>query len=183
MAGKIAPTVDEVKAELRVDFDDDDDLIQQYIDAAANSCHADMYWINSQSQTLALDRRDFYGSCAFRLPFRGIGDTTLEFAALDDDGESITTTLDGSGVDYATSLKFEPNRYIPYLVPVKSWNKLFLNPKTYSVDLIMTPSDAPELILSAIRKMAVDCYLNNGMAPIPMVTAVERMLDPIRIYK
>ena len=180
--GKIAPTVEEVKAELRVDFDNDDALIQRYISASADSVYADMYWINAPTQTLRLSQRRFFGQYPVRLPFRGIGDTVIKYNALNDDGEAIVAEIDGSGVDYETSLAIEPNRYIPYLIPVKPWAELFISPTDTILQLEMTASDAPELILNAISKMAVDCYMHNGLAPTPMVTAIERMLDPIRIY-
>lgn len=186
---KLAPTLDELKAELRIDFEADDAIIQNYIDAAAGTIQADMHWARVDNPTIEISPARLQRRDMIRLPIRGIeaGAVTLNYFASKDATETTAmteyTARGGAPATAATiNNDIQPNRYISWLVPGDEWGFIFGDDidRHRNISITATSTDAPPLILMAMRKIAVDLYRSNGIGTVQMRTAVDRMLRPIR---
>ena len=174
---KLAPTLADVKAELRIDFDADDGIIQGYIDANAQSILAQMDWANADSIEYPMVACRFDG--AVELPVRGADVLSLTYT--DTDGDEQTVAV-GDG-KYETDHNIGRHRLITYLVPTTNWSDVFVDgDRTSDIKVVASADDAPPVILLAIRKMAVDHYRHNGIGTEPAINAVKNLLNPFRLY-
>ena len=174
---KLAPTLDDVKRELRIDFDADDGIIQDYIDAAAQYIHAQMDWATSDSVEYPQGVCRFYG--VMELPVRGTQVLTLTYTDTDGDEHEVAA---GDG-KYDTDSAIGQHRLITYLVPTTDWDDVFINADdAIDVKVVASADDAPPVILMAIRKMAVDYYRHNGIGTQPAENAVKNLLNPFMLY-
>ena len=188
---KLAPTLDEIKAELRIDFNHDDTLIQSYINSSAMHVGRCIHWIaydkGVAGEDVTIDASRFCGTQAIRIPRRGVSvdyllpDTApcrLYYLNADDEDESVdlfTLPHIGDGEAYLDA-GIDINRHIVYLKPATTWD--FIGTNNVECRLNLKPGDAPADILNIMSKLAVDMYRYNGVASEPMRTAVDRELNP-----
>ena len=192
---KLKPTIEEVKEDLRIPTADtyDDAVIGRYIAAAAESCFSDLHWIRGSNEGLLFDYSRIILGRQIRLPVRGISDTwdaTQAFTAriiYDDLSLSQEIQIETSQEHPILETRIDRNRYIAHLVIMPGFFNAIAAvvaaqaAKPATLQLTNIPAaDAPQILLTAITKMAVDLYHHNGVGSMPMMTAVARLLDPIR---
>ncbi len=178
---ELKPTLTEIKEELRIDFDADDALIQRYIDACAESVHSELHWAREDNPVIPLLPGRFILRNPIRLPVRGLDSdsATASIAYTTAAGEA--ATIQAGDDTFRLDNRIQANRYITWLTPRADWETVMPTPD-YDIlaELTCAAVNAPALVLAAIRMLTVDSYRNNGVGVMPMRTAVERMLNPIR---
>lgn len=178
------PTVDQVKAELRIQFNEDNALIQSYIDAAAESVFADLNWITvdvPDTQTFLISPTRFISRNIVQVPLRGVSSVILQYYTATTPTQ--LTAVNEAADTFATMHTLSPNRYHSHMMPRRDWGDI-LPDRAHAEEYlwaVATPAvTAPDMVLMAIRKYAVDMYRNNGVGTMPMITAVGRLLAPLQ---
>lgn len=175
------PTVAELKAELRVDFTDDDALIERYIDAAADSIFAELNWIKAippAYQTIILFPRRLFERQAIKMPVRGLSAATIVYRT----NAGADMMVAAGAQTFMLDNDLQSNRFHSYLIPVQDWKEVVPD-IDYLENVkvrLSARADPPAAISLAITKCAVDLYRNNGMGSIPAMTAIGRLLAPIQ---
>ena len=185
-----APTVEPVsradmKLHLRVDYTDDDDLIDDLI-AAARRHVEQRLWRSLIDQTLELTLECLpTGNKAIYLPGGPVASITT-FAYVDTDGDNQTLNV---STDLQQALHSEP----PYLVPAYDtvWpstrQQIAAATITYQAGYGAAATDVPDDIIAAIKLVAGNLYedrQNHPTVPIGSVTestAVDSLLRPYRL--
>jgi len=178
--GEILP-LDDVKRHLRVDHDDEDDLIEGLIQAAVATLDGPDGWLGRAlgEQRLELRSNGFPVGCdgAIDLPLQP---RTLVSVSYDDVAGSAHLVdpadckLHGAGV-YARS--------------GFSWPSTACRPDSVRILYDAGTNDVPKPVLAALKLMIGDLYRwRETTAPIagasvPMSTTVEMLLAPFRVWR
>lgn len=173
----LKPTIEIIKAEHRIDFDADDVIIQSHIDAAADVILTQMHWVKKESIDLWINPSRFNGRVIIPMRVRGIVNGTLNYTDTDDTAVQVL-----SGDDtFEFADPYMNNRFINHIQPHDDWASILPNLILASdgfVTLSVVAGDAPAVIKTAISKLAVDFYRNNGVGSMPVKTAIDCMLEP-----
>lgn len=166
-------TLEEAKAHLHVDFDDDDALIGGVLDAAIE--HLDGYsGILGRCLCLQTWRQDYdgIGHC-LRLPMLAASLTTATYISTD----GSTVTISGAALyddALGSFVDVFRNQSLPALADVVA---------PVSVTAVYgygAASDVPAPIKAAILLMVGDMYLNRETTEVPMNNTVMALLSPYR---
>lgn len=175
--------LEDVKAHLRVEHDDDDALIEIFMAAATAHIDGPDGWLGRALgvQTLKLLAPDFGVFCDGRIP--------LPYPPL----ISVTAVryVDADGVQQTVS----GDRYIllsgPSLLPVygQAWPVGRSFPESVEIEYEVGYGELPAPIQAALLLMVGDLYANRETAvvgtiaaEVPMSVTVERLLSPYRMW-
>lgn len=174
-----APSIDLdlVKAHLRVDHDDDDTLIQAYIDAACSHIDGPHGWLDRAvwPQTLELRQNVFCGP--IRLPY-GPATAVTSIKYVDPDGAEQTL----SSADYVLT-----NDGAVDLAYDASWPNLRGDAEGVRIRYVAGFVTLPSAIQSAVLLMVGDFYANRETVgevtgQIQMSAGVQALLGPFRVW-
>ncbi|TYC93042.1 head-tail connector protein [Novosphingobium sp. BW1] len=177
------PSLEDVKAHLRVEHDDQDQLIQGYIDAAFGHIDGPDGWLGRAFAVQTLEARlPSFGTCgAIELPYPPA--TAIEsIEYIDADGG--TTTLDPSGYELTGNL-LRPAW--PGTFPAASWRGA--DGETVRIRWIAGYATLPAPVRAALLLMVGDMYRfpetvsDQAVSKIPMSTTAEKLLQPFRVYR
>lgn len=169
-----------VKADLRVDHDEDDTLIQAFIDAACAHIDGPQGWLGRSiwTQTLEL-RQNVFGSCT-RLPYGPVSEiTSIKYV----DGTGTEQTLAGSVYTLTNAGEI-------VLAHNQSWPNLRGDAEGVRIRYVAGFSTLPKAILPAVLMMVADLYafretavVGTGSGAIQMSTTVENLLSSFRHWR
>lgn len=196
-------SLEEVKLHLRVDHDDDDDLIAALIEAAVGHIDGDAGWLGRalgpQTWDWKIDACDFppRGTCGHELvvPLHPLIEVT-SITVLDDDGHSQAwEAFDAYGIRATVS------RGVIVPVPDGTWPTIVDRKEAVTVRFVAgyaggdgeSPEGlvetVPAPIKAALKLMIGDLYANRetvapgSSAKIAMSTTVEALLEPFRVWR
>lgn len=172
-------TLEEAKRHLRVDGDDEDALVQAYIDAATGHIDGPDGWLGRAIGKQILEAR-FGSGCgaSVRLPFPPF----IELVSV--------SYHDADGVEQMADLG-DLEAMGSDLMPVRGgwpWSAGTLRREGVRVRYRAGYEIAPAPIRAAILLMVGDLYRNRetvaatAMTAVPMSTTVENLLGPYRVY-
>jgi len=182
---ELVVSVEEAKAHLRVDFDDDDDLIEGYLQAAIGNFDGPGGWLGRalilQTLELRLDRFPFYGVV---LPYAPVVDLQ---AVLYDDDDGVEQTLDPAvtrivGGDHHSRLVRAYGQSWPSTRCQEEAVRI-----QYRAGYGESGADVPAPIRQAILLYVGHFYANReqvviGGQPASLPLGVEALLAPFRIF-
>lgn len=183
-------TLEQAKAHLKVDADDEDVLIEAYVAAATGHIDGPDGWLGRALGAQVLEARCDAGcGSVIRLPFRPI----IELVSV--------SYLDGSGVEQMADLDAFDLRGCDLAPVASSWPWAAGSSRAEAVRVRYRagyPDDPsgseprstlPPAIRAAILLMIGDLYRNRSTASIglsagmvPMSTTVENLLAPFRVF-
>ena len=171
-----APTIDLalVKADRRVDHDDDDALIQAYIDAAVSAIDGPKGWLDRATWTQTLEIRQDRFCDSIKLPYGPVQSVT-SIIYVDDDGAEQTL---------ATSV-YQVSGDEVVLAHDQSWPSLRGDKDGVRVRYVAGADEAPAAIMQALRLLVGQWYesreaVNVGNIVNAMPFAVDALLAPYR---
>lgn len=175
-----APDIDLelVKTQLRVEGEDDDVLIQAFIDAACSHIDGPSGWLGKSiwPQTLELRQNALCGP--IRLPYGPISEVA-SVKYIDSDG--VEQTVD----DATYTLTGDGNLVLAYN---QSWPSHRGDAEGVRIQYEAGFEETPSAVIAAVLIMVADLYKNresNGPdgSAIQMSTTVENLLAPFRVWR
>lgn len=193
-------TLAEVKARIKVEHDEDDDLILAYLDAATGSIDGARGWLGRAlvAQQWSLTLEAFPGSSGrIAMPLPPL--ISVDGVTYVDAADGVQTLTEGTDFDVLRS-----SSGVSYLAPSrnKAWPVAQRGPEAVSItftagyvslvtdgspQVLAEPTDpAWFTILAALGLMVGDLYANRetvggGLSKIDMSTTIAALLEPIRI--
>lgn len=169
--------LDLVKSHLRVDHNDDDQLIQAFVDAAVSHIDGPAGWLSRAiwPQTLELRQNVFCGP--IRLPYGPVSDVvSVKYV----DGSGVEQTM--APADYLLT-----NDGTVALAYGSNWPSLRGDAEGVRVQYEAGFEVLPAAVQSAVFLMVGDLYLNRettgaDAAAIQMSTTVQALLGPYRAW-
>lgn len=176
-------TLDEAKAHLRVDFDDDDDYIQSLIDAAVAHVDGPAGWLGRALLTQTLELRcDEFGTCDIPLPFPPISEV-VSIKYDDDDGAEQTVD------DTVYRLVGQPSAPRIALAYNEAWPTVRWQSEAVRIQYLAgygEAADVPKPIKQAVLLLIGHWYANReavnvGTTVTELPMAVKSLLFPYQI--
>lgn len=175
-------SLEEAKAHLRVDFDDDDDLIQSLVAAATSYLDGPNGYLGRSLITQTLEMRtDAFRSCPIDLPY---GPVQEILAVVYDDADGIEQIVSDADYRLISGDRLE-------LVFGKSWPAARSQSDAVRIQYIAgygdTAEDVPEPLRLAVKLLVGAWYENReqtvigvNVTPLPRSVAVESLISPYR---
>ena len=176
-------SLEEAKAHLRVDFDDDNDYIEGLIKSAVANVDGPAGWLGRALLTQTLEwRGDEFGSCDIRLPFPPI---TEVVSVKYDDADGVEQTV--SDTDYR--LVGQPSAPRIALAYGSSWPAVRWQSESVRIQYLAgygDPEDVPAPIKQAILLMVGHWYANRetvtiGQTGYDLPMAAKFLLFPFQM--
>lgn len=179
-------SLEEAKSFLKVDFSDEDDLIEGLVAAAVGDCEA---WCDAAfvPRTVVVTQRDFADYCrpaqfvqlvgAIHLPIHPLL-SVASVAYLDAEGETQT-------VDEGSYVAVSSQRP-PYIVPApgKSWPSVLSgHPEAVTITLRAGFEELPKNLVAAVSFRLAQLYRNRDEGELEMPASSQSLLRPFQLWR